>query len=281
MKTTKKLVISTAIKTLVLLVLIAILFTVAYSLAKPKEAGDFFYTVGLKGISARSSLRAAQESGNIEDYYNTLVRAYDANSYKIAAYAATAILSNDKSDSLFTSKQYSDFATNMDTKLSRYKGATNQYIKMVFAYAQMRVNKGCDENGVLWNKIREYCKGTGIYYYYNSVCPVTGYINGVIDSKKTDDATVYRILLQMKEMDEGETTTGYPYWRATKDNTMESSSDNFFDAQVYMVYDIGRLIDAKDITLQKVQDYASSLTDGAKYVEAFNYWNFMISAQAN
>lgn len=276
MHTTKKLVLTTAIKTLVLLVLLTMLFTVAYSLAKPQKAGDFFYTVGLKGISARTTLRHARQSKDIEDYYTTLVRAYDARSHKIAAYAATALVTNSGTDSLFTSSQYDSFVKSMDTKLSTSNGATNQYIKMVFAYSQMRVNKGVDESGALWTRIKEYCKGTSLYYYYNSVCPITGYINAIIDSNANDDATIFRVLLQMKEMDEEENASGYPYWRTTKDNTMESINNNYVDAQAYMLQDVKRLIEDKNITVERAQEYASTQIGGSKYVEAFNYWKFLM-----
>ena len=277
MKNTKRVVVATAIKTLVLLVLITILVSVVFCLAKPSQAGDFFYTVGMKGISARATLRAAQDSGEIEDYYTALVRAYDAKNTKIAAYAASAMLTQDKVDSLYTSAQYSNFTKKMDDQLATHKGATDQYIKMVFAYSQMRQNKGVDSNGSLWNKITEYCKGTGVYYYYNSVCPVTGYINAIIDSNSSDMDTICRVLLQMKEMDEGESVTGFPYWRSTTDNTMESIAGNYFDAQTYMLADISRLIEDKGLTVEKIQQYAQDKTNGVQFIEAYNYWAFLMA----
>lgn len=277
MHTTKKLIVMTAIKTLVLLVLIALLVAIAFSLSKPKQAGDFFYTVGLKDISARTTLRHAHQSKEIEDYYTTLVRAYDAHSHKIAAHAATALIDNGNTDSLFTTTEYDTFVKSVDTKLSTTTGSTNQYIKMVFAYSQMRVNKGVDESGALWNRIKQYCKGTGLYYYYNSVCPITGYINAIIDSNSNNDATIFRVLLQMKEMDEDESSSGYPYWRTTKDNTMESVNNNYVDAQVYMLEDIKNLFEAKSITLERANAYAATQINGSKYVEAFNYWKFLMA----
>jgi len=221
-------------------------------------------------------LRYARQTNEIEDYYTTLVRAYDAKSVKISAYAASAMLSHE-TDAFFTESEYNTFVKSIDNELNRGVGSTNQYVKMVFAYSQMRVNKGVDETGALWNKVKEYCKGTGLYYYYNSVCPITGYINGIIDSNKTDDATICRVLLQLKEFDVDESASGYPYWRTTKDGTMESTTDNYVDAQEYMLQDVKRLIEDKKITLDKVKAYAQTTNDAQKYIDAFNYWDFLLS----
>lgn len=276
MHSTQKTILFTAIKTVVLLLLVVMLISMIFSFAKPQQAGDFFYTVGLKGISARATLRHARQTNEIEDYYTTLVRAYDAKSIKISAYAASAMLSHE-SGALFTETQYNNFVKSVDTDLGVSTGSTNQYVKMVFAYSQMRINKGVDETGALWNRVKEFCKGTGLYYYYNSVCPITGYINGIIDSNKTDDATIFRVLFQLKEFDEHASASGYPYWRTTKDNTMESINDNYVDAHEYMLQDAKRLIQSKKITLDKTKAYAQTTNDPQKYIEAFNYWSFYLN----
>ena len=276
MHSTQKTILFTAIKTLVLLVLVVMLFCVAFSLAKPQQAGDFFYTVGLKGISARATLRHARQTNEIEDYYTTLVRAYDAKNVKISAYSASAMLSHE-SGALFTETQYNNFVKSMDTELGVSTGSTNQYVKMVFAYSQMRTIKGVDETGALWNRVVEFCKGTGLYYYYNSVCPITGYINGLIDCNKTDYATIFRVLVQLKQFDENQSASGYPYWRTTKDGTMESTTENYVDAQEYMLQDVKRLIEDKKITLDKATSYAETTNDPQTIINAFNYWNFLLS----
>jgi len=81
----------------------------------------------------------------------------------------------------------------------------------------------------------------------------------------------------MKEMDEDESSSGYPYWRTTKDNTMESVNNNYVDAQVYMLEDIKNLFEAKGITLERANAYAATQINGSKYVEAFNYWKFLMA----
>lgn len=275
----KKIVLFTTIKTVVALVLIVVLFLTIFSLGSPAGASDFFNSVGLKKLSARTGLRAAIKSGQIEDYYTALVRANAGKSYSVVVYAGETLLVRGD-DYVVKDTDYSDFVDAKDEALGCASGATANYIETVYVYALMRTYDGCDDKSEVWAKTVNYCEGIGGYHYYNSVCPVTAYINAVIDSKKSTETTIYNILLNLKIADESVLFDNVNLfdWITTTDNTFKKTDLplNYVDAQAAMAGDVARLIEAKGLTKESANAYAAE--HGEKYVTAFNYWYEIINA---
>lgn len=253
---------------------VVILVGLVWSLAAPLSMGSLLYSVGLKKPSARLTLIGAQRSEKIEDYYNALVRATDGKSYKIVTFAAEKMLLRSGDDVLFDNDKYDAFTKKIDKQLESNTQSTDQFIKCSLVYAKMRLNKGVDDGNILFNQAKGYCKGSSIYYYYNLSNSIRSYINAVIDCKKDVKATAYNVLVQMRQLDEAETSANYKYWRTSTKNSMESGTD-YVSAQEYMAQDVSALIKAFDITEQSAKAYAEA--NGTYFYNAYLYWTEAIA----
>ncbi len=273
-KATSRMVKNTALKTLAVLLLILIMVVLIGSLAAPRTFGDFFYTVGLKSYSSRLTLRSAENTEDIDDFYIAFIRAVDAKNHKVATYSAQVMLDYSSEGKLFTSEIYEELVKRMDTQLESVEGTTNVYIKANYIYSKLRFNKGEDEGNALWNQARSYCKGTSIYYYYNSICPIKSYIDAVIDINKPNTQIVFEIILHMRQLDESKTTDGRnKIWRTNLDNSFTGTS--YKPAQPYMAQDIQRLLEAKEITDTIAADFSAK--NGIQYLNAYNYWKDILA----
>ena len=101
---TSSLILKTAGKTSLVLVVLLVLVCALFLLLAPMRASDFFYSMGMKKTATSLAYNAASSSNEFDDWWDVLVKGVSANCYDKAYEAADRLEKNEDYSSLISKK---------------------------------------------------------------------------------------------------------------------------------------------------------------------------------
>lgn len=178
---TSSLILKTAGKTSLVLVVLLVLVCALFLLLAPMRASDFFYSMGMKKTATSLAYNAASSSNEFDDWWDVLVKGVSANCYDKAYEAADRLEKNEDYSSLISKKTIlvGDVRYNAEFYVSYNKAKCG-----LLAYSSSET----DRKGI-WNYVQDWLltNGWGDYvteggstnYNFFSLNPMKGYIDAL------------------------------------------------------------------------------------------------------
>ena len=187
-ETTKnKIIVRTALITFAVLLVLVLLISSFIMLLAPMTAGNFFYKFGMEKASANFTYKAANKSGEFEDWYTSLVRGVNVQNATIMYISADKLEKNSNFEELIKEK-------NLKINGVEYKGAN--YVKYNKAKSgAMYYSESSTELTRLWNYVYNWMEKNKFNEDNN---PLKGYIDGLC-VKKTAKIDYDEFLIKMDD----------------------------------------------------------------------------------
>ena len=184
-QTTSNLILKTAGKTAAVLCVLLVLFCAFFVLLAPKSSSDFFYSLGMKKSAAALAYTQAERSNDFEDWWGSLIKSIDAQSWDKAYFSAERLQQHE---------EYSQKISEKTIKVGRVSYDAKYYVRYNYVKCGVLAFKN-DENRraqFLEYAIKDLTNvnGWGTYisnagdYGYNVYTPNP--IKGYVDALCTD-----------------------------------------------------------------------------------------------